>query len=351
MKQASLAQTLSNLVVEALVQIGLTQDDVLGGPIPTPHTMLPWQVPPLVVEAPIFGVPLSEYLDKVVWVSSEHLLNMWSESLANMKNKPDAVVTPAGYKTTSYVIPNVRSSERQIHFSMPEGYPHSITNMAAQVLSLECAHLLRSNSKLESFCSDDDNYYAVLPDGGGIVGVKDGLPAIHQDQWDVPVTGLVQEMLRTARGEIWEGCDYNIISKVRSVVITHEKGIRDFEAVDWMLQTLRVIDGYNELLEGIRSIRKVAYERKARLNTLADANEIVHRKSMTDRQRIETLKSILVPDIMTSGQFTKTVYPFYTVPPPMLQEKVLQRVITTINELYLEEERLYANRPTSAPRR
>jgi hypothetical protein len=321
----SLATTLSTLIVEAMVQIGLTQEDVLSKP--TEDAALPWQIPPLVVEATLFDVPLSEYLDRVVYINAQALLNLWSDALLNMKNNPDSVISvDGGFRATSYAIPNVRSNERQLHLSMPEGFPGAVTDTAVSMLCLECAHLLRTNARIDHFVNDDSNYYAVLYDTKEVVGIKDGLPALFADQWDISV----------------EGSDYNIVSKVRLLIHKYAKSFRDFEALDWALQTLRVVDGHVELLSAVRAIKKVAYSRAARLKLLEHCVEVLFRLSMTDRQRIESLKGMLVPEIMSSGKFSKMIYPFYAVPPALLSEKVLVRIRLAVQALYEEERRLYA---------
>lgn len=334
-----LAKLLSRLVVEALVQAGFTQDDVLSGGIE--FTNLPWQVPPLVIDAPMFGIPLSEYIDRAVYVNTEALTELWSDALLNMKNKPDKVLTFEGYRAASRAIPNVRLNERPMYLSPPEGFPAGITDLAATMLSLECAHLLRRNSRISSFTADDDNYFAELPEGIE-VGIKEGLPALYFDIWDIPVTGMVEEMLRTPRGTIFEGCDWNITSKVRSLVYTYQKSFRDYEALDWAIQALRAIEGDRELLQAVRDIRKVAYNRRVRLDALAQAVQVVDSIAMTDRQRIDTLKNLLVPEVISSAQFSRTIYPVNATPPAVLMDKVLERIRVAVKQLHHEEESLYA---------
>lgn len=344
--QDSLATALSRAVVESLVLLGLGQDDILQGQIE--HTTLPWQVPPLVIEATLFGAPLSEYIDRAVYVSAEELAMLWADALSDMKNYPDRVLTADGYRKASRAIPHVRLRERPLYLSIPEGYPGGITDLAATVLSLECAHIMRTNTRLSRFVSDEDNYYAVL-ETGMEVGIKEGLPCVGSEVWDVPVEGMVQEMLRMPRGSVFEGCDYNIISRVRSLVYTYQDSIRDYEAVDWALQALRVIDGHKELLDAVYRIKRVAYNRKMRLTTLAEAVKVVNQLSLTDRQKIETLKHLLVPQVITSTQFSKSVYPFNRLPPPLLLDKVSNRIKQAVEELYNQEEILYAG--TGKPKR
>lgn len=335
----SIATTLSQGIVEAFAVAGFTQQDILAGAIE--FTDLPWQIPPLVTEATLLGAPLSEYMDRPVYVDAEAMVNMWSEALANLKNAPDKVVTFDGYRGAAYSIPAVRRKDRALLLSIPEGFPGNITDLAATTLSLECAHLLRANSKNKQFVSDEDNYYAVTSLGVE-VGIKDGVPAMYGDIWDIPSHGMVQELLRTPRGTVFEGCDHNVIAKVRSVAYTYNRSLRDYEAVEWALQALRAIEGDRELLKAIQSIKKVTYVRKMRHEALAEALQVVNRMSITDRQRIETLKHLLVPEVLSPGEFTKQLYPFNKLPPPVLAEKVILRLRQNVAELFAHEEAIYA---------
>jgi hypothetical protein len=337
--QQSLAQELSRLVVEALVQIGLTERDVLGGAIE--HTELPWQVPPLVIEAHLFGAALSEYFDRPTFVNLDHFINMYSDALADMRNAPAKVLNGEGFKQLYSALPRIKLAERQLYFAMPDGFPGGISDYAGASFALECAHILRTNAKLSEFVSDEDNYYAVLPDGME-VGVKDGVPSVWYEQWDLPVSGMVQEMLRQPRGTLWEGCDHDVIAKVRSVCHIYEKSLRDFEAVDWALQALRVIDGSRELLRAVRSLKAVAFERTSRMDALNYAVEVAGRLSITDRQRIETLKHALVPDILSITQFSKQIYGYYTTVPAVVSPKVLARIQQNVQALLDHETMLFA---------
>jgi hypothetical protein len=336
--RASTATTLSRLVVEALVKIGLTEKDVLGGAFQ--HTDLPWQVPPLVIEATLFGAALSEYIDVPTYVHVDHLINLFTDALNDMRNNPRKVLTPDGYKATGLALPHTRASERHLTFSMPDGFPGSVSEYAGTTLGLECAHLLRTNAKVTDFVSDDDNYYAVLPSGTEI-GVKDGMPTWASDQWDFPVSGMVQELLRSPRGAVWEGCDYNVIARVRDVAYTYQKHIVEFEAVDWALQALRVIDGERELLRAVKSIKKVAYERTERMAALRQAVEISKMMAISDRQRVETLKTLLVPDILKPGQFSKYIYTFYGVVPVLVAGQTMMKIQENVAALLEQEEALY----------
>lgn len=342
MRQATLASTLALQVSEALVKVGMTQDDILVGEIK--HTDLPWQIPPLLVEAPLFGVPLADYFSRSISVNAEALLVLWGDALMGMRNNPSKILDFDGYRSSSYVIPGVRTNERQLYLSLPAGFPHGIEDLAAVTLSLEAAHLLHGNVRVREFVSDDDNYYAVLPDGIE-VGIKEGLPTVASDIWDMPVSGMVQEMLRMPRGAVWEGCDYDIIAKVRSVIWDYQKIFPEFEALDWALQALRVMDGQKEMLSAIYNLKKTAYNRKVRIEALADAVRVSNQLSISDRQRIELLRNLLVPLVITSGQFTKLIYSYHSTVPAMLAEKVLNRIRSAVQDMHDNEVSLYTSDP------
>lgn len=336
----SLARQLSTLVVEALVRCNLTQEDVLKGEIR--HTNLPWQIPALQPEVTLFGVPLGDYLGAVTSVNAENLFMLWSEALHLLRNAPDKVLTPDGYRRMLSALPDVRVRERPLHLSIPEGYPEmGVGEFTGAMLSLECAHLVRHNLRIESFVSDENNYYAVVPVLGEI-GIKNGVPAHYGEIWDLSIDGMVQEMLNTPRGAVWEGCDYDIIAKVRSVVRELEDRIREFDGVDWCLQTLRVIGGAPELLAAIRSLTKVSHIRKMRRSIVEDAVELAHQITITDRQRIDALRNLLVPEVVSAAHFSRHIYPQFRVPPAMLSEKVLKRIQAYVMQLHDKEMDLYA---------
>lgn len=332
-RETLLETTLANLVVEALAQIGLTQEEILDGPFN--HKHLAWQIPPLIVDDTLFGIPFNDYMSEVLTVRPAELYALYTEALEHMRNGPSRVLSYEGYKATSYALPWVRSQERQLYLSLPDGFP-AVTDYAGVLLSLECAHMLRATVKLADFIEDDDNYVAVLPDGAQI-GVVNGLPAYMPEIWDLPILGGVHEMLRTPRGEIFEGCDYNVTAKVRSVVQDYQASLREFAGVDWAVQTLRVIDGERALLKAVRGMRKAAYDRKAKLDSLQEAVQVVNQLSLTDRQRIETLKRLLVPDLMSTSEFSRQVYPFNGRIPAMVAEKVLTRMRQNIMQLAADE--------------
>lgn len=336
----SLAWTLSRAVVESMSASGVSQDDFLTGQIKL--TSLPWQVPPLHVLAPLMKMPLKDYLDRPTWISVEHMTTLWTDGLMMLRNAPSKVLTETGaYRAASLAIPHIKAPERMLRLSVPEGFPHGVSDQTGAVLSLEVAHLFKDNARIKTFVYDENSYYAVMPDGTE-VGIKDGYPTECAQEWDISVEGIVQEMLESGRGAVWEGCDYDIIAKTRSLL--HEKrwNFHEHEGLDWALQALRVLDGRSALLRAIQSARAMIYSRNLRRTRLSEAREVAYRNTISDRARIETLRGLLVPEVLSPSQFTKRVYSYSSVVPVLLSTTSLAKVRAGIDQLLEEEEAYYA---------
>lgn len=330
----SLAWTLSRAVVESMSASGVSQDDFLTGPIK--ETSLPWQVPPLHVMAPLMKFPLQSYLDRPTWINADELYNLWTDALMLLRHQPLKVLTELGnYRAASVAIPHIKVPERRMRLSVPEGFPHGVSDQTGAMLSLEVAHLFRDNAQIKSFWYDENSYYAVLPDGRE-VGVKDGLPTIGAEEWDVSVEGIVQEMLEAGRGEVWEGCDYDIIAKTRSLLHEGRFKFPEQDGLDWALQALRVLDGRSALLRAIQSARAMLYMQGVRRARLKEAHEVAHRVTISDRARIETLRALLVPEVLTATQFSKRVYAYAAAVPVILSPAVLARVREGVDQLVQE---------------
>jgi hypothetical protein len=346
MRPEPLDRTLSRLVVQSLIKLGMGTDDVLHGELQ--HVNLPWQYPPLQSDATIFEVPLQSYLETGRWVNVTALLTFWQDALMLLRNSPNKVLTMDGYRLASTVLPHARKLERNLYFSIPEGWPGSVSDRAAITLTLECAALASVNAKIAEFVSDDDNFYVTLPDGNQI-GIRDGLPIVASEIWDVPVDGLVQEMLKAPRGDVWEGCDWNIISKVRSIAWEHQSRIKDFEAVDWCLQTLRIIDGSRALLEAVRRIKVTAYQMQRRIDVLSECSSIMARRGITDRQRIMMLYDLLVPEVLNVSQFASKIYTGFREPSAVLTQTKLTKIEETLRDMLEHEQKLYAMTKAEKP--
>ena len=339
----AITQTLARAVVESMSASGVTQDDFLTGQIKL--TNLPWQVPPLHVASPLMKIPLKDYIDQPTWISVDHILNLWSDGLMLLRNAPAKILTEMGvYRMASLAIPHIKTPERMLRLSIPEGFPGGVADHCGAILSLEVAHLLKDNARIKAFTYDDNSYFATLPDGSE-VGIKNGLPTVAEDEWDISVEGIVQEMLETGRGAVWEGCDYDIIAKTRSLLNEGRWKFPEQEGLDWALQALRVLDGRSALLKAIQSARAMIYLRNLRRARLIEAREVALRHTISDRARIETLRGLLVPEVLTPTQFSKRLFSYSAAVPVLLSASALARVRAGVEELLMEEENYYAITP------
>lgn len=336
----TLEYTLARAVVDSMSACGVMQDDFLTGAIKI--TNCSWQAPPLVSKVPLMKLPLDAYLEVSTWVSVDHMVNLWSEAMMLLRNAPDKVLHPDGtFRRGSLALPHTRAPLRALALTVPDGFPGGVSDYVGVTLSVEVAHLMKNNAKLAEFRHDEDNYLAVLEDGREI-GIKDGLPAVAYDEWDLPVHGMIPELLEMPRGAIFEGCDYDIISKTRSLVAEGRFRLVEREGIELALQALRLMGGGKALLRAIQSQRTVAHSRNRRLKVVREAREVAYRYGISDRARIDTIRGLLVPEFMPPGKFTKYVYPYSAVVPALLAEKVLARLRTNLDALVEQEEQQYA---------
>jgi hypothetical protein len=338
MKGDSLVTSLCRPLIQAMAKAGFDQKELLSGALE--HTDLYWQAPPLVAEAPLGGVPLHVYLDRRYRVNVDRLYAFWCDALAYLKNAPYKVITDEGWRHTSYVMPVATQGERCLRFTRPDGFPAHTTEYAAITLSLECANLLQNSTSLVQFVSDDDNYYAVTSEGYEI-GVRDGLPVVSHETWDIPVNGMVQDLLRLPRGEGFTGCDYDIIAKLRSVLHTHRERFKEFEGMDMALQALRVLAHGRHLQEAANMIARLKSDETAllhRVKVLREAVEIANLFTISDRARIIAIRSLLVPDVISLGDFKRTLYHQPHNPPATLTPAALTKLQQGLEALLLGEE-------------
>lgn len=326
--------SMADRVVEALIASGLTQDDILDGAMP--NAVLPWQVPPLVIDTQFTDGSVEDHIYAPRKADTERLYALWSDSLAVLRNSPYSVLTPVGYRQAHLALPGRSKRDLLLRLSLPEGYPDGVSDLAGVVLSLECAHAAQRGARVADFISDDSNYFVVLEDGREI-GVKDGLPALWGDVWDIPVTGVVQDMLRAPRGNIWEGSDYNVLSRVREVISLRAADIVDYMAVDWLLQALRVVGGETELLRSVKRMKYIRTTQEGKLSALTEAWEVATRIGLPDRNRVATLRTILVPSVMGAKDFGRKIFSLSASVPPVLSTKALGKLQQSVRDMLDEE--------------
>lgn len=337
MRNLSLAASLIKPVVRALTETGLTQRELLGGAIE--HTDLMWQVPALRCEAKLDGVPISQLADTVTLrVSVDALYRFWDEALFNLRAAPYRVAEDTGWRGLSYALPTASPGHRAYCITLPDGFPSGMSDYAGINLSLECAHVLRVGGYCDEFVENENDYYATLKDGRK-VGVKDGLPLLHSDQWDIPATGMVLDLLSMSRGMLFTGCDYDLVAKLRSVAVQRREQLKEFDGIDAALQALRVLSHGEQLAVVQNSLSALVVAQKVnkrRVQVVREAIEVAELFTISDRARVMAIRTLLVPEVLPLHKFRSQLYATDRVP-AALTPKLLSKIRSRLREL-LEEE-------------
>lgn len=334
---SQLTVSLIKPVVRALALAGVTQKELLGGSIE--HTELVWQAPPLRSDIMLHGAPVTDYVaSRPPHVRVHDLHRMWVEVMRTIRNGPYKVCDQHGYRALSYCMPTATHGERLYWLTRPEGFPQVDEYVGAR-LSMEVANLVSIACPVVEMVSDADNFYVVTDDGYEL-GVRDGLPLVEGDQWDLPVAGMVQDLLSISRGVPFIGCDYDLIAKLRSVAWTHREMVQDFDGVDMALQALRILANGKHLPELHSAITTLESQRKVddhRCKVILEALEVSEAFTISDRARVLAIRALLVPEILTPAAFKRRVFSGDTIPPALAgrsREKLREGL-----HLLLQEER------------
>lgn len=335
---SQLVASLIRPVVRALALAGVTQKELLGGAIE--HTDLMWQAPPLRSDVQLHGVPVTQLFDSHAprLRGATALYELWVEALQVLRIGPYKVCDAGGYRALSYCLPHATPGQRNYWLTPPEGFP-AVDEYVGIRLSLECAHLVSLTLPVRELVDDPDNFYAVTEDGYEI-GVRDGLPIVEADQWDLPVHGMVQDLLHFSRGTPFVGCDYDLIAKLRSVAHTHRDMVQDFEGVELALQGLRILANGKNLPQVHAALSGLDQQRKVndhRVRVIRDAIEVSTAFAISDRARVLAIRALLVPEIVSPSGFKTKLFSGDKIPPSLTQRSMEKLRVGL--QLLLEEER------------
>lgn len=336
-RAASLTSALLRALVANVAKLGIGEKELLGGAIE--HTDLPWQAPPLKATALLGGVPFSDYMDsRPPTFDAAKLVSLWTDVMSSGRIAPLRYVNEHGWLGLGGVFPHIRQGERMLWLGKPVGYP-ALDDYAGAMLSIECAYVLVKAGLAEEAGNDFNSYYARLPEGIE-VGVKDGLPTLCADQWDLSVEGMVPSLMAMPRGETFVGCDYDLIAKIRSVVHANQDLLPEYEGCELACQALRILsEGRHlpELAARIRGLKTAAIRSAERARILREAISLANIVSISDRRKVEGLYAMLVPIIMPASTFKATIY--YTMKvPPMIERHKMENIKTTLQNLLEKEE-------------
>jgi hypothetical protein len=238
-----------------------------------------------------------------VKIKDQEVFDAWmKKTLHKLRHRPAEAFDKQVYKGIKRAI-TAEPGAKRLMFSVPEGYPHCGSYTAA-IFCLEAAEVLKSAVPIQVIVETANDYY-VVTDEGLVVGIHEGKPTHGFEDYDAPLEGIVEDLRAMPRGEVFQGCDYDLISKCRSVIHEHKDRVKDFEAMDTILQALRVIAGGSQIVALQNSIARMkTKEERSRLNLniLTQCCELWSMIAYSDRTKLAGIEALLVPDVMTAGE-------------------------------------------------
>lgn len=335
MARADRRGPLVRAIVQAVHRAGFSTSEILKSEIK--HTDLPWQVPqltgsPLVLE----GLGLQEFCDRRESVDIFKVRDFWFNGLHNMYRRPKDVADQYGWKGTSPLMYNTTAGDRNLRFSVPEGWPEPV-EYAGAMFSMEVAFMLSlsRNLKIEQTVSD---YYVETPEFGPI-GVLRGVPSVADSPWDIPVDGMIDALATSPRGLIITECRYDLLARLRSIGLENEGRFTDHEAFDHALQILYFLEGAGRSLvlqdalnAAVPTLRNV----QRQIGIVEDCSEIMQEWVTSDRVKLLQLSERLVPEVISKHAFASLVWNFQKQPPLVLRDNTVKKIRENLTQLRLD---------------
>jgi hypothetical protein len=302
-------RALAKAVAAAFAASNLTDAEKAPGKIEIVD--LPWQAPPLITSQTLSGAGLQDYFDAPMQLEQHKLHAFWVKTLDDMWLRPSALYHRGrgALANCGRAMPSVRVGQRAFRFSRPSGWP-VLDELAGALFSLEVAHAAATSLPVRDVISDDDSYFVEFADGMQI-GVQGGLP-LCESRWKVSVAGMVPELLTMPRGDADYSCRYDQLASLRSVLHVHRSRFpTNFEALDQALQALRLLStGAHcpDLLQAVQVVKYDAPLMKERERALADALDVISVPTLSDRSKLQSLRAVLVPAVLTVSNFKRHIY-------------------------------------------
>lgn len=315
---------LAKAVAQNFLVAGFSSADLLTGQITL--TDLPWQCPPLKAEDTLGGYPLEDYISAPTKVDPPQLYKFWLWGLEQMYASASRVTTVEGWRGLTQVLPGVSNGERALRFATPEGFPHH-NDFAGHAFTLEVVYLFATSTNVASrLMSDANNFYVETMHGP--VGILDG-QIIGNDMWGESCAGMVDSMLASPRGYINTACRFDLLSKVRSVLHENAHLFDEFTGMDYALQTLAKLSQdrlCGELLSAVQQMLPESFETKRKIKITDEALEMLDAWVVNDRVKLGSMYEMLVPTVMTIGQFYARIFNLSKPVPAVLSEKTLTKI-------------------------
>lgn len=273
-------------------------------------TNLPWSVPPLLTSATIGGEALEEYFDQGLRFSAPDMMKFWQQSMQDIWHTPGLVIKGGTYKALGSLLRMTKVGSRVLRFAQPPGYPGQFEMTAGIQLSLEVAHAVYISLPVRKRVLTISDYYVELADGTRF-GVMDGRPLV-ESPWEYDASGEVLDFLEKPRGPTTTQCHYDQIAALRSTLHVHREKFRgDFEGLDQALQALRYLSWGSHCPDLTTAVQTAPTDiplLRMREQALRDAREVMESTRLNDRQKLGTLRTLLVPTVMGLSRYRREIY-------------------------------------------
>ncbi len=328
-------RSIAKAVAAAFASSTLSAEEVSPGKIEI--TDLPWSAPPLITSATLGDASVQDFFDTALHIDGDRLPDFLRQTLHNMWHEPSRVLRAGAYANCATYMPRLRFGQRVFRFSNPIGFPSQLDITAGATLALEVAHAALISVPVAEHVSDDDNYYVRLA-SGAVLGIVNGLPSAPSP-WAENVSGQVQDLLEMTRGETRYECAFDQIASLRSVIHVHQARLpKTFTGLDQALQALRYLSLGTycpDLVAAIQIAPMDLVRWKEKERALHDAIEVMQH-SMGDRSKLQTLRGLLVPGVLTATAFSRNIFSSTNYPFTMAPGKAGQ-ILDFLRNYYMTE--------------
>lgn len=304
----TLVQVLAEAVSTAFVSAKLSVSALQRAVIRSPGDRLPWQLPPLHTQATLNGVDLEFLLQPKLKTTPERLMAFWTETLTRLHSEPTRAIRNGQYVNLRRLAPKSTQGELRYAFSEQAGWEYG--DYSGIALSLEVAKIAETSLNVGCVDLDDDNYVVTLLTGEQF-GVMNGQPLISSP-WDcmASASGEVIQIMQRPRGRLSTICEYDTIALARSMLHQYRDQFQEPEAVEYVLQALRVLHLGSHCPELVRTTVQKPYCSKEDISraSLVKAVVKVWEDAISDRDKLRSLHHLLVPDTLSPDAFKAKIF-------------------------------------------
>jgi hypothetical protein len=306
--QQSQVRALAKLVARAFSVADLPPEARVPGKIDLPN--LPWRVPPLMPSAKLCGEPLDSYFDSALNFEAKDMMAFWQKAMVDTWHQPGLAIKGGTYEGLRGLLRTAKIGSRVLRFAQPPGYPDLVDETAGIQLSLEVAHTVFVSLPIRKRVFTINDYWVETADGLRF-GIENGRPLVDS-LWTYDATAEVLDFLERPRGPEIIECLYDQIASMRSTVHLYKSHFRDdFAGMDMALQALRFLSwgGYcPELITAVQTVPTDIPLLKMREQAVRDAREVMDSARLNDKQKLETVKTLLVPNVLGLSRFRRHIY-------------------------------------------